>query len=153
VGNYPVGVTPEDLAAADLNGDGSLDLAVPGGGGDIAILLGDGRGSFHLAPPVTSPGVNGLKIADFDADGHADLAAADCVHSRVLVFRGTGNATFTPAGSYPVATCPQGLAASDFSGDGRPDLAATSSLSGTLSVLINASTGCPSAVRLTVPHK
>ena len=48
----PVGATPRQIAVADLNGDGHLDLVVKGSmSGDATILMGDGQG--HFAPKQT----------------------------------------------------------------------------------------------------
>ena len=45
-----VGIGPLSVAAGDLNGDGTLDLAVANGTSDnVSILLGTGTGSFGAA--------------------------------------------------------------------------------------------------------
>jgi VCBS repeat protein len=40
---------PECAAAGDLNGDGALDLIVAGANGEVAVLLGNGDGTFQRA--------------------------------------------------------------------------------------------------------
>jgi hypothetical protein len=78
-------VHPQSLVAGDFNGDGLPDLAVAysAGGGyvtNVAVLLGNGGGSFRLAQDFTLPagnftvGVNPLVVADFNNDGKDDLA-------------------------------------------------------------------------------
>src|ERR1700749_211497 len=46
---YPVGSTPNAVVAADLNGDGKLDIAVGNQSGTLSALLGNGDGSFQTA--------------------------------------------------------------------------------------------------------
>jgi hypothetical protein len=60
---------------ADLDEDGTPDLAV-GGPGSITTLLGDGTGGFTTPRRSTVPGtrrVDELTAADIDDDGHLDL--------------------------------------------------------------------------------
>jgi len=67
------------MAVADLNGDGSLDLAVANyGSNNVSILLGRGDGTFLAATNVgAGMGPKWLAIADFDGDHSPDLAVAD----------------------------------------------------------------------------
>jgi FG-GAP-like repeat len=47
---YGSGTGPINVATADLNGDGRLDIIVPNFGADtVSVLLGNGDGTFGLA--------------------------------------------------------------------------------------------------------
>jgi hypothetical protein len=68
---------PSAIVAADLSGDGSLDLAAnisP----NLAVFVGDGSGRFRRAAdsPFAAPG-EVIGAVDFDADGKPDLALDD----------------------------------------------------------------------------
>jgi hypothetical protein len=78
-GSDPVLVGPLQLAAADLNGDGRLDLAATFGnyggsstGSAIALLLGKGDGTFQSPATVTEPAVQ-IAAADLNGDNIPDL--------------------------------------------------------------------------------
>lgn len=67
-----------DLAAADLNGDGKLDVAYYGKPDELVIAYGDGKGGFPTTKSFTIEDVkssgSGLEAGDLDGDGRADLA-------------------------------------------------------------------------------
>src|ERR1039457_331276 len=75
---YPVDQNPRAVAVGDFNRDGKPDLAVATGSGNIAVLLGNGAGTFRPAVeyPVGSQAAY-VVAGDFNADGKLDLATAN----------------------------------------------------------------------------
>jgi hypothetical protein len=128
------------LVAADFNGDGKMDLAIPDfcglNCGTLSILLGNGDGTFK-APTVlnTVSGATGITAADFNKDGKLDLAVAGQLGS-IDIFLGNGNGTFNTPIVLSAVTCPSSttcpgggfqshllvVAAADFNLDGNLDL-------------------------------
>ena len=82
------GTQPQGLMAADFNQDGKLDLAVTETGeNQIAILLGNGNGTFTLQPKPIPAGSQPWAIAsgDFNNDGEPDFAVPNSGSSNVSV--------------------------------------------------------------------
>lgn len=113
------------MVAADLNGDGKLDLVGEVGGGDlISVRLGNGDGTFQAEVDyATACGGFDVIVRDVNGDGKLDIVAV-CPGS-VSVLLGNGDGTFQPhvdsgidAGLHVF-----GVAAGDFNGDGKLDLA------------------------------
>jgi hypothetical protein len=83
--HYTTGYRASGLAVGDLNGDGSLDVAVacqglPGDPGAVSVFLQGGITAGALLPAVDYPGVYGpmgVAIGDMNGDGHPDLVLAD----------------------------------------------------------------------------
>lgn len=107
-----------DLALADFNEDGELDVALPiSTFGDrhiktmCEIFLGDGTGNFTQGETVTVGQEPHTAVAsDFDGDGHIDLVVSNRVGGSVTVLLGTGGATFTTHATIDVIAPPQGAA-------------------------------------------
>src|SRR5262249_4055695 len=73
--SYPTGVLAFPAKAADLTGDGILDLAVVNNNGDsVSVLTGNGDGTFQAPLTYGSGGFpHQLAIADLNRDGRPDL--------------------------------------------------------------------------------
>src|SRR5436190_7189734 len=78
LGSFSVGV-------ADLNGDGNMDLAIPGGNpnipkfgvGGIYVLLGNGDGTFQPPLQIGADEVEALVTVDCNLDGYPDIITSD----------------------------------------------------------------------------
>ena len=106
----------------DLKGDGRLDLL----SSDVlavGVSLGNGDGTF--GPPVSYPTPGepgGMTIADFNGDGHPDVAVV-LQSCGVSVLLGNGDGTFQAQTLLP--GCPGfAIVSADFNRDGHLDLAA-----------------------------
>lgn len=121
---------PELLSLGDLNGDGSLDIAIPifnssfgTSPGLVRIIMGDGAG--HLAAPGTNYGVlNGPQhsaVGDFDGDGDLDVVVNDLHSTSVTALLNDGSGAFSLEHA-PVGSQPGGVIAGDFTGDGKDDV-------------------------------
>jgi len=114
---------PRDLARADLNADGHVDLVVPGWDSQWAdVLLGNGDGTF-VSRPVAVDRPYGVAVADFDEDGVLDLAFGS--FREIAVVLGRGDGTFGEQARFPTnpSRAPTHLATADFDEDGHQDLA------------------------------
>lgn len=103
-----------EMALADLNGDGRLDVALANHDTyNVTILSGDGRGGFTPAPgsPVVAragnrPHTHGLAVADLNRDGKPDLVTVNSTDQDVSVLLGDGQGLFVPAPGSPFAVGP-----------------------------------------------
>ncbi len=116
------GDIPQSIAAADVTGDGKVDLLVAGST-SILILRGNGNGTFQ-APTIITLSMNPSTLAtgDFNHDGKLDIAVADGNAGRVGLLLGANNGSFTFISSYAVHDNLQNLFASDFDRDGNLDI-------------------------------
>jgi hypothetical protein len=122
---YPVGNTPNAVVAADLNGDGKLDIAVANLSGTISILLGKGDGTFQTANTFTAgTQIHSVGAADLNGDTKPDLVISDSTltSTQIGVLLNNGDGTFGPVQTLPGITTVSSFALSDVDGDLNTDL-------------------------------
>jgi FG-GAP-like repeat len=135
---YPTSMETNAVAAADLNGDGTIDLAVTNSGSNaVGVLLGRGDGTF--LPQVTYPtdgDPTAIAIRDLNADGAPDLVVANESSSDVSVFLGRGDGSFGTEVPFTTGQYPSSVAIGDLNGDELPDVAVATQGSSGVSILL-----------------
>ncbi len=137
----------ESAVVADVNGDGKLDIVAANlcagtfnngcpTNGSVAVLLGNGDGTFQAAVTYDSGGyyAYAVAIADVNGDGKPDIVVVNwCASSShcqvdtedgsVGVLLGNGDGTFQKVVTYDSGGAFSGsVAVADVNGDGKPDL-------------------------------
>lgn len=131
------GGTPWALAVGDLNGDGTLDLAVANQVGDsVSVLLGAGDGTFGAAATFdVGNGPEDLIIGDLNGDGKADIITANREADTVSALLGDGTGLFALSSAVTTGGAPVGVAVGDFDGDGKLDVATANEEGDSISIV------------------
>lgn len=145
------GDNPYSVASGDFNGDGNADLATTnlGGANTLAVLLGDGAGTFVKVgeyPTGAETYAYWVVVGDFNNDSIQDIAVAnDGFPGFVSAFIGQGNGSFSPAGGYALGGRAAYIVNGDVNNDSYQDLVIANYTSNTVSVLFGSGTGAFSA--------
>jgi hypothetical protein len=125
------------FVVADVNGDGIPDVMVTNvyrphekGGYNVAVLLGNGDGTFQTPVDYRLLGDNlggSLAVADVNGDGNPDLLVGvdlnnDSQTGAVELLLGNGDGTFQAPVSYSAGENSGAVVVADLNGDGKPDL-------------------------------
>lgn len=146
--DYAAPGNPLSIAVGSFRGKSKpLDLVVATdqAGGGIAVLLGNGDGTFQKAVPYnTLNNAYAVTVGDFNNDGKLDLAVAinpGGSYGFITLMPGRGDGTFPTEVTLLAGTVPWGIVAADFNKDGGLDLATndgtTSGDTGAATVLLN----------------
>ena len=157
-GTYGPAVTMEvnrfaaDLAIADVDADGELDLIISSGQSvlngfpieaRIEVLRGVGDGTFEAPRAYGHRTIGHYKdivVDDLNGDGMPDLVVAisnDVWPGGLGVLVNNGLGGFHEAKVYdPTASPVEGIATADFNGDGRPDILTANGFRSTFSILV-----------------
>jgi hypothetical protein len=133
------------IVAADMDGDGDIDLVVPHrDGGQSQLLWNSGHGVFDTGATQIGPArvsVRAAAVADVDGDGRPDLILGDLETKRVFMLRNLGQQRFSePVGisSQPVEA--GAIVAADLNKDGATDIVVGAAV-GRGTVFFNARSG------------
>jgi hypothetical protein len=129
----PAGKASEDVAVADVNGDGLTDIVLAAYD-SVAVFYQRAGGGFD--PVVILPAglsAQGVAVGDLDGDGRADIVVANAGNApagglggaSVTVLRQTSLGSFIVS-SIPVADGARRVSISDLNADSVPDLAVIS---------------------------
>ncbi len=150
-GTYPISAAGYELVAADVNNDGKLDLAVAmTNTSRVAILLGNGNGTFSPAPDynTTMSSVYGITAGDLTGNGISDLVVTSPSDGSIAVAVGHGNGSFNAPGIYPASLLssqlkpsPGEVALSDVNKDGKLDIVYANSGYSSVGVLLGDGAG------------
>jgi hypothetical protein len=148
-----VGGGPFEMAAADLNRDGKVDLAIANADlNAVTILTGRGDGTFNAGRDVIVGGnPRGIALADVTGDGKIDILVTQYASNAWLLLAGDGAGGVAPPVSYATAARPQGIAAADLDHDGATDVIVAHAGASTVSVFYGAGRSSPTRRDVAVP--
>ena len=138
-----MGIFPRSVVAADVNGDGNLDLLTANATSNtVSVRLNNGLGVFSGSQEV-GVGTTPLSVAtaDIDGDGDLDLLAANSGANTVSVRLNNGSGTFGGGSEVAVGNTPYSIVAADVDGDGDLDFLAANDFGNTVSVRLNSGSG------------
>ena len=149
---YDVGTAPQDVVLADFNRDELLDVATVDSGDDrVSVLRGNGNGTLEQSLRKTTdlePGAspNALVAADFNADGHTDVATVNTGTQDVSLLWGSGNEFVsglpllehdTAVDTIDIGEALDDIASGLLDSDGRPDIVINTPGTDQIHVILN----------------
>jgi sugar lactone lactonase YvrE len=141
---YPSGKWGSDVAVADYNRDGKVDVAVgTWGTNDVNVHFGKGDGTFSLKRRFTygGRGIYRVFTVDLDRDGNADMIWNDLQRNGLYVLYGDGKGEFPRTRLLAAGTGVRHIQAGDLNRDGWPDLTSANTAAGEISIILSDGNG------------
>ncbi len=151
-GYYSLAPSPVQVAVADLNGDGNLDLVIAhndttGSGIGVGVLTGNGDGTFVYngalpflweATYQTGNPVTGIAVGDLNGDGKPDIVAVNGASNQLSILINNGDGTFPGAPTTTLSTGngPAQATIADVNNDGAPDIVIINTADKTVGVFL-----------------
>jgi len=114
------------IVAADLDGDGHIDVCVPHrDGGQNLVFWNDGTGRFAAAPSKVGPErswIRAAAAADINGDRIPDLIVGDERAGMFLYLGGAHRTVNAPVALGAGSGAPYAIAVADLNHDGKPDI-------------------------------
>jgi hypothetical protein len=141
---FPCGANPNDIAVADMNGDGNPDLVIANTQTPyLTILLGNGKGGFKPSPhsPFATqsyPHPHGVAVGNFMGDGKLAVVTDSWGHHQILLIPSDGKGDLMLPGKFFSADLhtDSGVAAADFNKDGNLDIVTVDQDAGVVGLLL-----------------
>jgi hypothetical protein len=111
--------------AADIEGDGDMDILSASFSGQVVWYENDGGQSFNVRPLTPAPGANGVLAVDMNTDGDMDVITASYYGDTIVLYENNGAQSFTTR-TVGTADGIWGLHAADIDGDGDTDILSAS---------------------------
>jgi hypothetical protein len=127
-GQWLLDAEAQDLVAADLDGDGLLDLVVPRDRREVVVLRNRGRdvssirAAFDAPVPIEGRYSASIAVTDWNGDGQPDLVGVTS-SARVSLFANLGDLLFEEVSDEARAEhSGEGVRVADMNGDGLEDI-------------------------------
>jgi len=151
--NNPANDNLWGITAADLDGDGKLDLLLCDRVSNVVwvyrnISTAGTLDTNSFAAPVAFPtGILPMypRVADLDGDGRPDIIVGNNTAGTISILRNIGapgaitTNSFAPQLELPVGNGPMEIAVGDLDGDGKPDIAVADINDSSISIIQNVS--------------
>jgi len=136
--NYAVGDDPKGIIAADIDGDGDMDVTTCNyESNNVSVLKNNGDGVFENAVNYNCGEASwGISGGDFDGDNDFDLAVTNLMDNTISILLNDGSGIFAEPVSYAVDYAPTSLVGAKLNEDNYWDLAVATGGANTISILL-----------------
>ncbi|MGB0715466.1 MAG: FG-GAP repeat domain-containing protein [Phycisphaerae bacterium] len=145
--SFDVAGNPRAIEIGDFNEDGRDDIVLAGlYGGSVQLVENLGGAWWGMLPPkniLVADSPQSLAVADFNADGHSDIAVArgdifqSGVDNVVSILINDGQANMALQHEFDVGEQPRSITIFDANGNGLPDLAVAAQLDDRINFYLN----------------